>query len=291
MNTLFVNFSIFFVLCTLLLSLCSNNILMFWVLLEISSFFLIFLFLNDFNNGNVNFSSFLFYLFSGISSIFLVSGSYYMSSFLLLSGLCIKFFLFPFLIILYYIFNNISWILIFIIGSLFKGFILCLTYFFYLNNNILEDCNNLLCIFTWCILLYYLLSVSLTLKGLWFVLNLGSSTVLYLSCYYLSNNLIFFLFLIYLILSIFNIYLLSSLSISFSNNINSLHFSSSILYLLTFVGFPVSINIVYKIISIVFLFYYSSFILLLVWCLYIIFETIYLFFYFSSLLEKISVYY
>nr|YP_009054575.1 NADH dehydrogenase subunit 2 [Paragyrodactylus variegatus]AIK25763.1 NADH dehydrogenase subunit 2 [Paragyrodactylus variegatus] len=291
MNSLFSFISSVFITFSLILSLCCNNIMMFWVLLELSSFFLIFIFLNDNNNNNVHFSTFIFYLFGGISALLLVSGSYFNSEFLLVCGLIIKFFIFPFSICLYYIFNNINWLLIFIIGSLFKGFILSLSYLFLdfsfnFNIGIIS-----ICIFTWLFLVYFILSVNLSIKGLWFILNLNSSLILFLSCFYLSNNYIFYLYFLYLLMSLFNVYLLSNLSFSFSNNINSLQYNSTISYLISFVGFPVSLNIVYKIMSSYFVFMYSSWIILFFWLVYLIIETLYLFFYFSSILEKLSLYY
>nr|AWW03147.1 NADH dehydrogenase subunit 2 [Macrogyrodactylus karibae] len=291
MNALFINCSLFFICFSIILSLTSNNILMFWLLLELSSFFLVFVFLNDKEDGNVQFASFIFYLFSGISSILVVSGAFFVSEFLLLSGLLIKFFLFPFLMVLFYIFNNVSWFLIFVIGSLFKGFIFCLTYFFYFNNILLNNINIFICLLSWFVLGYYLLNVTLNLKGLWFIINLNSSITLYLSCFLLSNSEIFYLFFVYITLSVINIYLLYFLSVSFSNNVNNLQLDTSIFFLISLVGFPVSLNIIYKIISGFFLYFFCSWLLLLFWLCYVIAETLYLFFFFSSYLEKVSLYY
>nr|YP_009504427.1 NADH dehydrogenase subunit 2 [Gyrodactylus nyanzae]AWW03128.1 NADH dehydrogenase subunit 2 [Gyrodactylus nyanzae] len=291
MFSLYSLYNLLFVTLTLLLSFISNNLLNFWLLLEISSFFLVYSFLNNVDNTNNNVSSFLFYLFSGISSILLISGGYFGDLFLILLSLNIKFFLFPFSIILYYIFNNCSWYLIFVVGTLFKGFIICLSYLFIDLNSSFNSLIILSIIFTWFFCIYMYLFNNLNLKGLWLLMSLNSSITMYIICLNSLNNIFFYFFILYLIISLFNIYSLFSLSYSYNYNIQNLSNDFLINYNIYFVSFPFSFNFIYKIISLIIILSLCNTLICLLWCFYTIIETFFLFFYFSTLLENNSIYY
>nr|YP_009309696.1 NADH dehydrogenase subunit 2 [Gyrodactylus parvae]AKP19683.1 NADH dehydrogenase subunit 2 [Gyrodactylus parvae] len=282
--SLFNFISISLVSICLVFSILSSNILVLWILIEISGFCLIYMFLSCDTNSNISFSSFLFYLANGISSILIISGVFMESVILIEFGLCSKFFIFPFSVILFYVFNNVSWVVIFVIGSMFKLFILGLSSII----NILIHWELL--IMTILICIFFILFIELNIKGLWFVLNLGSSIVLFIGCLSLNNNDLFWLLSIYLLLSYINIYLLSSLDIinSFYVSINN---NITLNYLLFLVGFPISLNLLYKIFSIVIILNINNSILLIFWLTYIILETSLLFFYFSSILSNLKSFY
>uniref|UniRef100_A0AAU7AN45 NADH dehydrogenase subunit 2 n=1 Tax=Gyrodactylus pseudorasborae TaxID=3032919 RepID=A0AAU7AN45_9PLAT len=282
--SLFNFVSIGLVSICLIFSTLSSSILILWVLIEISGFCLIYMFLSCDVNSNISFSSFLFYLVNGISSILIISGVFMESSMLIEFGLCSKFFIFPFSIILFYVFNNVSWSIIFVVGSMFKLFILGLSSII----NILINWELLIMTISTCI--FFIVSIELNLKGLWFILNLGSSVVLFAGCIILDNNDIFSLLSVYILLSLINIYLLSSLEIV-NNVYTSINNNVTLNYLLFLVGFPISLNLVYKIMSIVIMLSINNSILLVFWLVYIILETGLLFFYFSSILSNIKSFY
>nr|YP_009305438.1 NADH dehydrogenase subunit 2 [Gyrodactylus brachymystacis]AMO02263.1 NADH dehydrogenase subunit 2 [Gyrodactylus brachymystacis] len=279
--TLFNLISVGLISLCLAASVLSSNILILWILIEISGFCLIYMFLSCDSNSNVSLSSFLFYLTNGISSILIVSGAFLESPILLEFGLCSKFFIFPFSIILFHVFNNISWGVIFIVGSMFKVFILGLSSIV----NVLINWELLMGTIITCI--FFIGFVTLNIKGLWFILNLSSSVVLFVGCVVLNNEDIFGLLLMYLVLSIINVYLLSSLDLT-NNTYVSVNNSATLSYLMFLVGFPVSLNIVYKILSAVAILSISSSTLLLVWMMYIIIETGFLFLYFSNILSNLK---
>nr|YP_001008358.2 NADH dehydrogenase subunit 2 [Gyrodactylus salaris] len=265
----------------LIASLLSSSILILWVLIEISGFCLIYMFLSCDSNSNVSFSSFLFYLANGISSILIVSGAFLESPTLLEFGLCSKFFIFPFSVILFYIFNNVSWGVIFIIGTMFKVFILGLSSVI----SLLVNWELLIATIITCG--FFIVFVSLNIKGLWFILNLSSSVVLFVGCVALNNEDVFTLLLIYLVLSLINVSLLSSLDLV-NNYYVSVNNSVTLSYLMFIVGFPVSLNLVYKVLSGILVINSSSNLLLLVWTTYIVMETGLLFLYFSNVLSNLK---
>nr|YP_001974727.1 NADH dehydrogenase subunit 2 [Gyrodactylus derjavinoides]ABX59343.1 NADH dehydrogenase subunit 2 [Gyrodactylus derjavinoides] len=278
---LFNLISIIIISLCLLTSMMSCSILILWVMIEVSGFCLIYMFLSCDTNSNISFSSFLFYLVNGISSILIVSGSFLESSLLIEFGLCSKFFIFPFSVILFYIFNNVSWSVIFVIGSMFKVFIVGLGSIV----NIIVGWELIVGTILTC--MFFIVFINLNIKGLWFILNLSSSIVLFIGCTLLNNSGIFFLLLTYLMLSLVNVYLLSSLD-TINNTYVSTGNSITISYLVFLVGFPVSFNLIYKILSGILVINISSSPLLLLWGVYIVLETGLLFLYFSSIISNLK---
>nr|YP_009572230.1 NADH dehydrogenase subunit 2 [Gyrodactylus gurleyi]AMZ79743.1 NADH dehydrogenase subunit 2 [Gyrodactylus gurleyi] len=278
---LFSVLSVSLISLCLFISLTCSNILILWVLIEISGFCLIYIFLLCDDNSNVSFSSFIFYLINGISSILIVSGVYFNSTLLVEFGIFSKFFIFPFSMALFYIFNNVNWTIIYIIGFMFKVFIICLSFIVTsLSNWSLLTLTLILCG-------YFLCFVNLNIKGMWFVINLSSGVLLFSGCICLDNSLIYLLLLAYLSLSLINVYLFSQIDAIFNSYII---FSSNITlsYLFFIVGFPVSLNIIYKILGIIILLNLNYIPFVLLWGSYVIIETGFLFFYFSNLISNIK---
>nr|AKP19671.1 NADH dehydrogenase subunit 2 [Gyrodactylus sp. FY-2015] len=278
---IFSSLSFMLISICLLISMASSNILVLWVLIEVSGFCLIYILLSSEDNANISFSSFLFYLINGISSILIISGVYFSSNVLIEFGMASKFFMFPFSIALFYIFNNVSWSAIFIIGSMFKIFIISLS-------NIVEVLFNWSLVYlTLLVCFLFILFMSLNTKGVWFILNLSSSCVLFIGCIELSNNIVWIILVLYLILSYANIQLLSNVDILNNSYIVSNN-SISINFLIYTVGFPLSINFVYKFTSVIVLLFTNNVMFMWIWSIYTIIETGYLFFYFSSILSSIK---
>nr|YP_009251069.1 NADH dehydrogenase subunit 2 [Gyrodactylus kobayashii]AMZ79731.1 NADH dehydrogenase subunit 2 [Gyrodactylus kobayashii] len=279
--TLFSSLSISLITLCLCISLTCFNILILWVLIEVSGFCLIYIFLTCEDNSNVSFSSFIFYLINGISSILIISGVYLSSEFLIEFGVTSKFFIFPFSMALFYIFNNVNWTVIYIIGSLFKVFIVSLSF-------IVNSFSNVILLYlTLMFCGYFILFVNLNIKGVWFVINLSSGILLFSGCMCLDNSLIGVLLVFYLFISLFNIYLFSGLD-SILNYYVSSSTNITLSYLIFVVGFPVSINIIYNIIGVVILLNLNYIPFTVLWCLYIIVETGFLFFYFSNILSSLK---
>jgi len=273
---------------SILASLLCNKLLVLWILIEVSAFFLIYVFLKNHDNSKTRFSSFIFYLSKGIRSIFIISGAYLNKRDLIMFGLKCKFFIFPFSILLFYIFENCRWSLIFITGRLFKGLLLCLSY---LIKKTPTKTPSLSCILTLIVCMIFIGLYRLKLKGMWFVIKLRRRVVLFIRCVSLSKDVIFVIFALYLILRSVKVYCLSTIKFicKIKESLQDKRYSAN--YLLTMVAFPISLNLIYKVIGVIICLKSSTSLFLISWCVYLCVETGFLILYFSKTIENFSVRY
>lgn len=125
-------FSFIFSLCFILFRFLSDNLVGFWVFLELAGLAIIpSLFIKPPTETQLFYNSLLHYVvMSGLSSVLLISGIIMANLYwLLLLGFIVKFGIFPFKFWIYHIFSRGSWHFIFLMRVVMKAPILLACYF------------------------------------------------------------------------------------------------------------------------------------------------------------------
>lgn len=204
-------------------------------------------------------SLFTYIVMSGISSFLLISGIILTSFYrLIILGFFIKFGLFPFRLWVYRVLINSKWCFIFLLTVVTKMPILFFCYLLQGDYRLLliVDCSMTL---IGCSILFWWFSTSW--ENVWCHISLGSVSTLIVACFSRDYLMCCFIYGYYFLWSCFCIYYLSSIS-SYEGSKGNL-WAYRFLLLIT----PVSLPLFYKI-SVCVGIFYSSIIILLVWCIY-----------------------
>nr|UFQ89124.1 NADH dehydrogenase subunit 2 [Rhinebothrium fulbrighti] len=263
-------FSFFFSVCFCLGCGFVDNLLSFWVFLELCGLSLVpsFFYVSD-SSLQGFYSSLLGYIvMSAMSSVLLMSGIIFNALyFFILLGFMLKFGLFPFSLWVYRVFSGSNWVFIFLLSVVSKFPVL---FFCYLLNNesdiiLYWDCGGTLlfcCFWFWCF--------SYSWKFIWCHISLASIATLIVSCFcsdFLVSGFIYFYYAIWASFCLVYFSLLNS-----EDAVKSSFWVYCFLLLIT----PVSLPLFYKL-GVCFAIAYSSFYLLLSWCLYSFSEQIFLY--------------
>nr|UFQ89196.1 NADH dehydrogenase subunit 2 [Anthocephalum cf. caira DJM-2021] len=259
-------FSILFCVCC---ALC-DNLLSFWVFLELCGMSLIPSFFYLSNSSLQGFySSLLTYIvMSGLSSVFLVSGLVISELYLfVLVGFLVKFGLFPFCLWVYRVFSGSNWLFIFFLSVVSKFPIL---FFCYVLRGGGESVVYLDCFLTilLCSCFFWLFSQSWEM--VWCHISLSSVSTLLVACYcgdFIVSCFIYGYYFIWASLCLIYFYLLSE-----SEGVKNVFWWYCFLLLVT----PVSLPLFYKL-SVCASILYSSAYILVVWSVYSFSEQFFLY--------------
>nr|UFQ88308.1 NADH dehydrogenase subunit 2 [Spongiobothrium variabile]UFQ89184.1 NADH dehydrogenase subunit 2 [Spongiobothrium sp. MZUSP 7999] len=259
-------FSIVFCLCCALV----DNLLSFWVFLELCGMSIVPSFFYVSNSSLQGFySSLLSYIvMSGLSSVLLVTGVvlsdlYYM----ILLGFMVKFGLFPFSLWVYRVFSGSNWLFIFLLSVISKFPILFFSYLLQVGVDmvIYWDCfmTILMCS---CFIWFF----SQSWEFIWCHISLSSVSTLLVACFcsdFFTSSFIYFYYSIWASSCILYFFLLSE-----SEGLKNWFWWYCFLLLVT----PISLPLFYKL-SVCFSILYSSVYLLLIWSIYSFSEQFFLY--------------
>nr|UFQ89136.1 NADH dehydrogenase subunit 2 [Potamotrygonocestus sp. MZUSP 7996] len=265
-----VLFSFFFCVGFCICCAFVDNLLGFWIFLELCGMSLIPCFFYVSNSSLQGFySSLLSYVvMSGLSSVLMISGivisNFY---YFILLGFIVKFGLFPFSVWIYRVFSGSNWFFIFFLSVILKFPILFFSFL------LQSDCSLLVfldCFFTifMCSCFIWLFSQSWEL--IWCHISLSSVSTLLVSCFcsdFFLCSFIYFYYFFWSILCIYYFYCLND-----SEGLKNNFWLYCFLLLIT----PVSLPLFYKL-SVCIAIVYSSIFLLLVWCVYSFSEQFFLY--------------
>nr|UFQ89052.1 NADH dehydrogenase subunit 2 [Serendip sp. MZUSP 7987] len=265
-----VLFSFFFSVLFCIFCALVDNLLSFWVFLELCGMSIIPSFFYCSNSSLQGFySSLLSYVvMSGLSSVLLVTGIVINGLyFFILLGFIVKFGLFPFSLWVYRVFAGSNWIFIFLLSVVVKFPIL---FFCYLLNNGFTLVVYADCFFTilMCSCFFWFLSQSW--EFIWCHISLSSVSTLMVACLcsdFGVSSFIYFYYFFWAGLCIFYFFLLSD-----SDGLKNGFWFYCFLLLIT----PLSLPLFYKL-SVCLAIVYSSFYILLIWSVYSFSEQFFLY--------------
>nr|YP_001382126.1 NADH dehydrogenase subunit 2 [Trichobilharzia regenti]ABG91500.1 NADH dehydrogenase subunit 2 [Trichobilharzia regenti] len=252
-----VIFSLFMLFMSSLLMLFSGDLMMYWMLLEISTLCLVPLF---FGGGGL--SGLLSYLVvSSLSSILIMVGLVFSDVYLLfVFGLCVKFGLFPFI---YWVYNVLvysgSWLVCWVISILSKISLVYLVFFLWDTGLGLVSFLAVLSLLV--VGLNFWVS-SLNWYYVWCHMMISSSVIMFVLGLIISMDLYIVLLVVYFVWGSGVIYYLSSVNMTVFG------------YVLWLLAVPLSISLYYKIYTCYLL--CSSLYLLFFWFIYSFLEQYYL---------------
>lgn len=254
-------FSFFFSILFCIFCRLVDNLIRFWVFLELGGLSIIPRFFCISNSKISGFySSLLTYLVvSRLSSVFIVSGILFFSLYIFIFlGFMLKFGLFPFSLWVYYVFRKSKWFYIFCLRVVLKFPIL---FFSFLFQNVwlyIVFCDCGLTIL-WCCFMFWFFRFNWNF--IWCHMSLSSVSTLLVACFCCDINLCFFIYVYYFFWSSFCI--LYFYYIAGDNGYISRFWVYCFLLLVT----PISLPLFYKL-GVCVAIFYSSIYLLLSWRLY-----------------------
>nr|UFQ89268.1 NADH dehydrogenase subunit 2 [Scyphophyllidium guariticus] len=265
-----VFFSFFFSVVFCVSCALVDNLLSFWIFLELCGMSLIpSFFYNSSSSLQGFYSSLLSYIvMSGLSSVLLVSGIIINGLyFFILLGFIVKLGLFPFSLWIYRVFAGSNWIFIFLLSVILKFPILFFCF--------LLQSNFIFVVYSDCVLTILMCSCfiwffSQSWEFIWCHISLSSVSTLLVSCFcsdFFVSSFIYFYYFIWASFCIIYFYYLSD-----NEGLKNSFWVYCFLLLIT----PVSLPLFYKL-SVCFAILYSSFYVLLVWCVYSFSEQFFLY--------------
>nr|AEY84611.1 NADH dehydrogenase subunit 2 [Nippotaenia chaenogobii] len=265
-----VFFSFFFSILFCFTCIFMDNLLSFWIFLELCGMSIIPSFFYSSGSGLSGFyNSLLTYIImSGLSSIIIVSGIVFSSLYIFIFvGFALKFGLFPFSLWMYRVFSNSNWCFIFLLSvvSKFPIIIFCFVFQFTNSSIIFLDC---LLTIIFCSLFIWLFSQSW--EFIWCHISLSSVSTLVIACFSSSFDVCLSIFLFYA--------LWAGLCILYFNYIGSNQSSNFNFWIYCFLLLvtPVSLPLFYKL-GTCFAILYSSIYVLVGWCVYSFSEQFFLY--------------
>nr|UFQ89172.1 NADH dehydrogenase subunit 2 [Acanthobothrium sp. MZUSP 7998] len=259
-------FSVIFCVCCALI----DNLLSFWIFLELCGMSLIPSFFYASNSSLQGFySSLLSYVvMSGLSSVLMVSGIVISNLYIFVYiGFMVKFGLFPFSLWVYRVFSGSNWVFIFLLSVVMKFPILF--FCFLLQNNlttiVYSDCflTILMCS---CFIWFF----SQSWEFIWCHISLSSVSTLLVSCFCSDSFTCYFVYFYYFLWSSFCIFYFYFLGDS--EGLKNSFWLYCFLLLIT----PISLPLFYKL-SVCLAIVYSSVYILLIWCVYSFSEQFFLY--------------
>nr|UFQ88536.1 NADH dehydrogenase subunit 2 [Rhinebothrium sp. 3 DJM-2021] len=259
-------FSLIFCVCCSLV----DNLLSFWVFLELCGMSLVPAFFYSSNSSLQGFySSLLSYVvMSGLSSVLLVGGlvvkDFY---FFILAGFMVKFGLFPFSLWVYRVFSGSNWVFIFLLSVVSKFPILFFCYLLSSNVDLVIYWDCFMTILM-CSCFFWLFSQSW--EFVWCHISLSSVSTLLVACFcsdFAVSSFIYFYYFMWASFCIVYFYLLSGVE-----GVKNGFWWYCFLLLIT----PLSLPLFYKI-SVCLALVYSSFYLLVIWSVYSFSEQFFLY--------------
>nr|UFQ88740.1 NADH dehydrogenase subunit 2 [Rhinebothrium scobinae]UFQ88752.1 NADH dehydrogenase subunit 2 [Rhinebothrium scobinae] len=247
-----------------------DNLLSFWVFLELCGMSLIPSFFYSSNSGLQGFySSLLSYVvMSGLSSVFLVSGILIEELyFFIVLGFMIKFGLFPFSIWVYRVFSGSNWLFIFLLSVISKFPILFFCYLLQSDVSFIVYCDSFMTILM-CSCFFWLFSQSW--EFIWCHISLSSVSTLIVACFcsdFITSSFIYFYYFLWSCSCIFYFYLLGE-----TEGLKNGFWWYCFLLLIT----PLSLPLFYKL-SVCFAIVNSTLYLLVVWSVYSFSEQFFLY--------------
>nr|YP_010286153.1 NADH dehydrogenase subunit 2 [Hydatigera sp. XHPW10]UKS07991.1 NADH dehydrogenase subunit 2 [Hydatigera sp. XHPW10] len=267
-----ISFFSFFFCCLFCLLCCIvDNLIGFWVFLELCGLSIVPSF---FFNPKVNMYNFygcvLYYIIvSGLSSVFIVLGLMFLSLYhFVYFGFALKFGLFPFLLWVYQVFSIGNWLFIFFLSVLLKFPVLFFCFLYQTDNIKLVYIDCFLTLLICSILVWFF---SLTWEYVWCHISLSSVATLVVACFCSSIEICFFIYWYYFFWASLVIIYLSIIS-DMVDLKSFMFWGFCFLLLIT----PISVSLVYKI-SVCVGILYSSVYLLLVWSVYSFSEQFFLY--------------
>uniref|UniRef100_A0AAU7YQQ9 NADH dehydrogenase subunit 2 n=1 Tax=Scaphanocephalus sp. TaxID=3050632 RepID=A0AAU7YQQ9_9TREM len=263
--------SSFSVLCVLVFSVAlffSDNLLMFWLFLELATLGLIPSFFLHLESGVLG-SLFSYIIVSGVSSSLVICGLLF-DEFLLLTvvGFLIKFGLFPFLGWVYVVVLSSNWLVVWGLSTFLKSAFLFFSFF--LSGGwdlwIVELC----CVFTFLVIALLFWVCTTSWLYYWCHVMISSSAALVVMAVELSVDVLFWLFLVYILWATLVIWLLSYFE---GFEVGGAMFYFLCVFIL--VSFPGSLAIFYKLV-IGFSVYSCGLLVFSSWVVYNISEQFYL---------------
>nr|YP_009316245.1 NADH dehydrogenase subunit 2 [Anoplocephala magna]AMR73961.1 NADH dehydrogenase subunit 2 [Anoplocephala magna] len=265
-----VFFSFFFSILFCFLCGLVDNLLSFWVFLELGGFSIVPCFFYGEKVGFYGFyNSLLTYIImSGVSSVLLVSGLLFIGLyFFIYFGFLVKFGLFPFSLWVYRVFSSSNWFFIFCLSVILKFPILFFCFLF-------QNCSLSLvygdCFFTIAMCTFFVWWFSQDWSFVWCHISLVSVSTLLVGCFCSDVNLCFFVYFYYFIWSILCIVFFFNISDEVS------FFSGFWVFIFLLLVTPFSFPLFYKL-SVCIIIFYSSFYVLVMWSLYSFSEQFFLY--------------
>nr|UFQ88344.1 NADH dehydrogenase subunit 2 [Rhinebothrium sp. LRP 10392] len=265
-----VFFSFFFSVLFCVFCVLADNLLSFWVFLELSGLSLIPSFFYSSNSGLQGFySSLLSYIvMSGLSSVLLISGIIFSGLYyFVLVGFLVKFGLFPFSLWLYRVFSGSNWVFIFLLSVVSKFPILFFCYLLQTDCELILYFDCFLTIFL-CSCLFWLFSQSWDF--IWCHISLSSVSTLIVACFcsdFLVSCCIYFYYFLWSCLCVCYFYYMGE-----GCGLKNSFWWYCFLLLIT----PLSLPLFYKL-GVCFAILYSSIYILFMWCVYSFSEQFFLY--------------
>nr|QCP68152.1 NADH dehydrogenase subunit 2 [Fimbriaria fasciolaris] len=267
-----VFFSLFFSIFFCFMCSFVDNLVSFWVFLELCGLSIVPSFFYSQGSSIYGFySSLLTYIImSGLSSVMLISGNFIVMNlyYFIFLGFLIKFGLFPFSLWVYRVFSESNWAFIFFLSVVLKFPILFFCFLFQ-NFSLYMVYGDCFLTILMCTLFFWFFSSDW--EFIWCHISLSSVSTLLVACFCSSVEYCFFIYFYYCFWAVFCIFYFSSLGDDGSIN-NSNFWLFCFLLLVT----PVSLPLFYKL-SVCYAIFYSSFYILFVWSLYSFSEQFFLY--------------
>lgn len=258
-DTIFFSFFfsiLFCVFCSLV-----DNLLGFWVFLELCGISLIpsFFCVNKIGICGFYRSLLSYIVMSGLSSVFMISGLLFVNLyFLVFFGFVVKFGLFPFSFWVYRVFVESTWSFIFLLSVVLKFPILFFCFLFqgYFLEFVYVDCFLTMIM---CGLFFWFFRVDW--EYIWCHISLSSVSTLMIACFCRDEIVCFFIYFYYFIWGLLCITYFMSIGIR--HRLSGKFWLYCVLLLVT----PVSFPLFYKL-GVCFAIFYSSIYVLIGWCVY-----------------------
>nr|YP_007890999.1 NADH dehydrogenase subunit 2 [Hydatigera krepkogorski]BAN15683.1 NADH dehydrogenase subunit 2 [Hydatigera krepkogorski] len=264
-------FCLFFACFFCLLCCVVDNLIGFWIFLELCGLSIVPSFFYNNNVSLYNFYSCVlsYIVISGLSSVFIVLGLMFLELYYFVYfGFAFKFGLFPFFLWVYQVFSIGNWLFIFFLSVVLKFPVLFFCFLYQMDNSklVFVDCflTILLCsIFIW--------FFSLSWEYVWCHISLSSVATLVVACFCSSFEICFFIYVYYFFWATLTIIYLSIIS-------DMIDLKSFMFWVFCFLLLitPVSVPLIYKI-SVCVGILYSSVYILLIWSVYSFSEQFFLY--------------
>nr|QNJ34128.1 NADH dehydrogenase subunit 2 [Dipylidium caninum] len=183
-----------------------DNLVGFWVFLELCSLSIIpsFFCYVDFNVYSFYNSILIYIVVSSLSSVlFFVGFLWFDVYYFIYWAFALKLGLFPFSLWVYRVFDNINWVFIFLLSVVLKFPVLFFSFFF---NNVCYFVVYFDCFFTLLMCAFYIWFFSLSWNYVWCHISLASVSTLVVSCFCSDFSVCCFIYFFYFFWSVFCCY-------------------------------------------------------------------------------------
>nr|BAV82512.1 NADH dehydrogenase subunit 2 [Hymenolepis microstoma]BBB87190.1 NADH dehydrogenase subunit 2 [Hymenolepis microstoma] len=264
-------FSFFFSILFCIFCSLVDNLVSFWVFLELCSLSIIpsFFCVGDSNVGGFYNSLLTYIVVSGLSSVFVVVGILFIDLYsFILFGFILKFGLFPFSLWVYCVFSSSNWFFIFFLSVILKFPVLFFSFLFQNVSLYIIYCDCALTIL-WCTIFFWFFSFNWVF--IWCHMSISSVSTLLVACFCSNIDLCFFIYGYYFFWSVG-----CMLYFYYMVDVAGGYIIKFWVYCFLLLVTPISLPLFYKL-SVCLAIFYSSVYVLFIWSLYSFSEQFFLY--------------